>query len=52
MSPKSAHDSWQPPVLPHLSKGVLRTLTYRDQGSAEKKDIISDNTEVSRPDTN
>ena len=33
---------WQRPVLPHLSKGELRTLTYPDQGSAEKRVFVSD----------
>ena len=37
MSPKSAHDSWQSQVLPHVSKDVLRILTYPDQGNAEKR---------------
>ena len=37
MSPTSVHDSWQSQVLPHVSKDELRTLTYPDQGNAEKR---------------
>ena len=41
MSPESAHDSWQFQVLPHVSKDVLHTLTYPDQGNAEKRILLA-----------